>query len=361
MKRLLPALFAAIFLCACVYTGPATSKQNSASIQKSRAKRAFDELDGKVPQKKPLSSPSKKPSKAPLKAAFSRTTHLLAKGYGQSRPEAIRQAKAELANIFESQIQSDVSSVTQSVTDSQKGDSLKKMVLAKVRIVSSVALEGVEMGEVKRQDGEYVAEAGLNRNRAASAWKREVARIDARILVETEKERKSKGRLMKLRHINNALGLFVEKEVYVSRLRVIGRKAPENTVMDFQELAALRQKLRSSFRIALDIQNPKADRLGNQLAKKLTEAGFLIESRPGESDATLKVRLGLSKVNNNNPNFKFMRATANITIVDPATGKKVGHLNESQRGAHLNSAEAEVKAVKKLSGTLSRKILAYFN
>ena len=147
----------------------------------------------------------------------------------------------------------------------------------------------------------------------------------------------------------------------MSRMSVIGYEAPQATRLNFSELAALRQGVLTDFRIALDVVSQNGDELSHQLAKKLTQQGFMVQTNTRNSDATLKVTLGLSKVVNNNPNFKFMRATADVAIVDPVSGEKVGHFNESQRGAHLNYHEAGVKAVKKLSGTLSKKIVAYFN
>ena len=372
MKRLIGLLITLVFFSGCLTAASPSKTQKSPSkaAQKARADHVFSELDGKSPT--PYVTSPKHQKKAPLKhgikpapihsqspKTFTHETHLIARGYGQSKPEAIGQAKAELANMFESRIQSDISSVTRAVTDSVKGDSLKKTVQAKVRVVSSVELEGVQVGEVTRKSGEYVAVAALNRARAASKWQKEVDRIDAKIAVEEKGASKARGKLMQLRHLNNAVSFFLDKQAFSSRLRVIGYQASADNTITFEELAGRRQKIKSDFRIALDVNSAKGEELSHQLAKKLTSAGFIINERPSESDATLTIKLAFSKVKNNNPNFKFMRATADVSIVDSTTGKKVGHFNESQRSAHLNYDEAGVKAVKKLSKTLSKRIMTY--
>lgn len=374
MKRLIPLIIAAsLIISGCVASSPGKNRSSSADAQRERARQAFDELEGgpsvPVPSKQPThsSQPAPRPELRSTPATaepileFSESTHLIARGYGQTRPEAIRRAKAELSNIFESRIESDVSSITRATTDSMKGDALYKNVQSKIRVASSIELEGVEVGPVTKDGREYVADVALNRERAAQKWQTDMARIGARIDVEENAARTSPGKLLKLKHLNSAMDLFIEREVLVSRLRVIGRPGEGAGEEAFESLVARLQEVKTNFRICLEVDSRNGEELTHKLAKKLTEAGFLVGGSKSDSDVTLHVTLTLSQVKTNNPHFKYMRATADVAIIDPTTGKRVGSLNENQRGAHLNYEEAGVKAINRLSDKLSRKIIDYFN
>ena len=374
MKNLIPLIIgASLIVSGCISYPSANSRSHSREAQHARADRAFDELDGRQTSPAPTHNTAKAPESmaAPATAAPSATvpppknvseaSHLMARGYGESRPEAIRRAKAELSNIFESRIESDISSITRAVTDSNGEDALYKNVQSKIRVASSVTLEGVEVGPVTKEKREYTATVGLNRARAAQKWQHEMAKITARIHVEEQAATASAGKLMALRHLNAAMDLFIEREALVSRLRVIGYPVDGSGHKAFEAIVARVQATKTNFRIAIKHQTTRSDALAQNLAEELTQAGFLVGSTPTASDATLRISLTLSKVKNNNPDFKFMRAMADVAIIDPTTGKTVGHLTENQRGAHLTYEEAGVKAVGKLSGKLSKKIVAYFN
>ncbi|SCY22660.1 hypothetical protein [Desulfoluna spongiiphila] len=375
MKRLMPLILAtSLALSGCVASTPGKARTSSSSeAQRERARQAFDELEGRPPAQAaaPASKPAPEPPHreeyrpAPAKGTpapdFSESTHLIAKGYGQSRPEAVRRAKAELSNIFESRIESDISSVTRAVTDSAQGDTLYKNVQSKIRVASSVELEGVEIGSVTKDGREYMAEAGLDRARAAEKWQHDINRLNARIEVEEQAARASRGKLMQLKHLNEAMDLFIEREALVSRLRVINRPTRGADHKEFEALVSTLQKVKTDFRLNLKVDAPNGEELSRKLAKKLTEAGFLVESNGRGGDATLHISMTLSRVELNNPNFKFMRATADVAIIDPTTGKMVGSFNENKREGHITYQEAGVKATRSLAGALSAEIVAYFN
>ncbi|WP_300672873.1 hypothetical protein [Desulfoluna sp.] len=378
MKRLIPVLMVtSLVLTGCVTSSPVKTRTDRSAVQRERARQAFDELEGRpsspapaavtAPVQPPRPDMSKTPAPAPAQtpvtivADFSASTHLIARGYGQSRPEAIRRAKAELSNTFKSRIQSDISSVTRAVTDSAKGNSLYKNVQAKIRIASTIELEGVEVGPVVKDGREYVADVALNREQAARKWRNDIARISARIAVEQNAAKTSPGKLMKLKHLNKAMNLFIEREALISRLQVIGRPAEQTDQREFETLVATLQEIKTNFRISLNVKSPKGKDLSHKLARELTEAGFIVGNQPSDSDVILQVALALSRVKTNDPNFKFMRATADVSIIDPVTGKTVGNFNENKRSGHLSYEEAGAKATRSLSGKLAQKIIAYLN
>lgn len=373
MKQLIPLILAAsLALSGCVASSPTKARSgSSADAQRERARQAFDELDGRPPAQTATSAPAPapRPETKPVETApatahapqVSEATHLMATGYGQSRPEAVRRAKAELSNIFESRIESDISSVTRSVTDSGTGDTLYKNVQSKIRVASSVELEGVEVGPVTKEGREYVAVAGLDRARAAEKWQRDINRLNARITVEKKAAAASPGKLMQLKHLNEAMDLFIEREALVSRLRVINRPAHGAGHKEFEALVSQLQEVKTDFRINLEVNAPSGQDLTSKLARKLTEAGYLVSANGRSGDVTLRIALSLSRVELNNPNFKFMRATADVAIIDPVTGTMVGNFNENKREGHLTYQEAGVKATRSLAGALSKKIVAYFN
>lgn len=376
MKNRLFVLLVLIFFLAGCVAAPA-KKSRSHKQQHSRASAAFDELDGRQPapqRQAPAPVYSKKPEQAaPVQAAptasysepaatidLASSRYLSAKGYGDSKPEAIRQAKAELSNIFEARISSDVTSKVRQVTDSMKGASFKKSIQSKIRVESDIDLEGIITGPVKRESGEYVAVVGIDKYQAKEKWGNDINKIDTKIDVLLKKSNRAKSKILKLMPLKKVLNLWVQKEVSLSRLRVLGFSS-EFPRKDLKPILIKISGLKSSMLIDLDVSGSHGQTVRDNVAEFLTENGFQIGDFESDADLLITGSVKIKKVKNNNPRFKFSRAIVSLNILDSSSNNQVGQIAENDRGAGLNYDEAAHKAVKKVSKKVSKKLVQYFN
>jgi hypothetical protein len=112
--------------------------------------------------------------------------------------------------------------------------------------------------------------------------------------------------------------------------------------------------------IDIDIAGKYGQTVRDLISKILTEQGFKVGDFESQSDILISGSVNINKVKNNNENFKFARAIVSLKIINSGTGKQVGQVSEDARGAHLNYDEASHRAVKKVSTTISTKLMELF-
>lgn len=369
---------------ACVSAPPAKKETRSVKSQHERARIAFDELDDKPveqsaveqseeiapppspvkvsPPKKIVETPS--PSSVPPvveeKIDFNSSRYLTAKGYGSSKPESINQAKAELSNIFKAKISSDVTSKVKQVSDSVKGSSYTRSLQSRVQVVSEIELEGLQIGETQKEHSEYVTMVALDKIKAKEKWERDIQKVDTEIDILIDKSNKSKSKIQKLLPLKKVLELWVSREATLSRLRIIGF-ASEFDRNDMKDILQNVSDLKSSMLIDIDVAGPNGKSVRDKVAEILTDNGFKIGDFESKADVSIQGSVKIDEVKNNNPRFKFARATVSLNIIDVLAGTQVGQVAENDRGAGLNHEEASHVSIKKVSEKVSEKLIQYFN
>ncbi len=386
MKKISCLIVAAAFIFSSCVSAPVAKKETrSVKNQHERAKSAFDELEEKpsndtpseeIPVKKPAPpvTTSKKPPKAVEKPVsvpppvtiteekidFSSSRYLTAKGYGSSKPESIIHAKAELSNIFQAKISSDVTSKVKQVTDSIKGNSYSKSLESQIQVVSDIELEGLQIGETQKERSEYVTVAALDKTKAKEKWERDINKVDTEIDVLLNKSNSSRSKIQKLLPLKKVLELWVVREVTISRLRVIGY-ASEFERKDLKNILQTISDIKSNMLIDIDVSGSLGQAVRDKVAEILTDNGFKIGDFESKSDVTISGSVKTDEVKNNNPRFKFARATVSLNIIDSQSKSQVGQVSENDRGAGLNVEEATHQSIKKVSEKVSEKLIQYFN
>lgn len=379
MKNRFIMLFCMIVVISACISAPQKKQTRSVQNQHDRAQAAFDELEDRPastssgrpavtppPTTKPDRIEPKKSSPEPPPVVdvsapdFSSSRYLTAKGYGQSKPESVRQAKAELSNIFEARISSDVTSKVKQVTDSVKGSSFNKSIQSQIRVVSDIQLEGVQVGDTERDQGEYITIAALDKYNARDKWIGDIHKVDTQIDVLLTKSNAAKSKILKLLPLKKVLELWVQREVTLSRLRVIGF-ASEIEQKDLKEILLKISEIKSSMLIDIDVSGKHGPAVRDMVAEILTDNGFKIGDYESNSDVLISGSVKIDEVKNNNPRFKFSRATVSLNIIETTSNNQVGQVSENERGAGLNYDEAAHTAVKKVSDKVSDKLIQYFN
>ncbi len=377
-------LFILVSFLACVASPPANKETRSVKSQHQRAKLAFDELDEKpvdqtVIEQPEVTEPETPPftpdpprktieippvsSVAPVveeKFDFNSSRYLTAKGYGSSKPESIKQAKAELSNIFKAKISSDVTSKVQQVSDSVKGSSYTRSLQSRVQVVSEIELEGLQVGETQKERSEYVTIVALDKIKAKEKWERDIQRVDTEIDILIDKSNKSDSKIQKLLPLKKVVELWVDREASLSRLRIIGY-ASEFDRKDMRAILQAISDIKSSMLIKVDISGPNGKAVRDKVAEHLTDNGFKIGDFESRADVSIQGSVKIDEVKNNNPRFKFARATVSLNVLDALSGNQVGQVSENERGTGLNHEEASHVSIKKVSGKVSEKLVQYFN
>lgn len=290
---------------------------------------------------------------------FDSKQYLVAKGYGKTKSDSISQAKAELANIFEARISSDVTSQVKQITDSNSGSSFTKSIESDINVQSNVELQGVQVGEPRRWLLEFVTEAAIDKAQARETWTRDIQNIDAQMDVLLDKANTEKSKLQKFLPLKKALVLWVEREAALSRLRVVDGQ--DIQARDFKSIIEPISEIKSSMLVYLAISGSEKGAVRDVVSEILTDNGFKVTDSKSQSDVVIDGKVTVEKINNSNQRFKFSRATVSINILDRKTRAQVGQVKESEQGEHLNYEEATHLAITRVSKRVADKIVQYFN
>ena len=290
--------------------------------------------------------------------------YLTAEGMGPSESEARQRAKAELSNIFESKVSSEVINRVRSVIDPTDKETVTRDDEQKIRVLSSVDLKGLEIGKVwhDEKQGNYHALAVLNRHKAREEWQGKVDDIDDRIEAMLSSLKSLKSNFSRLQTLKKARRLWLEKEIVVSRLRVLGFSDASVADYDVKSILNMTTRISSSLLVSIYIADGIYGKLiSDEITEALNREGYAVTGNGDEANIEINGLVKVSPVDLKNPGWEFARASVSIALTDTETGLTVGEISENKRASHLTYDEAAHKAVKGVSALVTEKIVEYFN
>lgn len=297
-------------------------------------------------------------------AEYPESQYLTATGIGESEREAKRLAIAELSNIFEAQVTSDVSSSVQSIIGSDSEERVTKTARQSVRVVSDLKLKGVQIGKIWYDESQrsHYAIAVLKRRQAKDDWSQELNDIDGRAMAAIGSLKLQKSGFTRLQTYKKIRELWLQREVIVSRLRVLGFGNSSHAPYDIKQIFERMAQIKAQLLIYINAGNQKFAKLTvGQVIEKLGKQGFVITPNKQNANIYVNGSVTVEPVELPGKDFEFARARATFSIVDAMTGQTVGKVNENKRSGHLKYSEAANKAVSKVSKAITEKLVVYFS
>jgi len=302
------------------------------------------------------------PEKAASDSAdFPETRYLTATGIGVSEAEARREAVGELSRIFESRVSTEVATTTASFMDAAAGELFEKNVESRIRIESTVTVQGVIIGKVWQDpdSGRTYALAVLDRQQAAREWYEQLDRLTTQLNGEVDSLIGISGRLPRIIALNRILGLVIQKTAVESRLRVIGRPAMGSGDIDMRPIFSEAASLKSDSAFFVQIDGVQGAAVSDRLSRALGDNGIPVTEKDNRAAGIIRGELVLVPLNLNNPNVTFIRATAAVKVEDADTGTRVYTISESIRKGHVDRTEGARMAVEAVSDRVARKLLEF--
>lgn len=292
---------------------------------------------------------------------YPESVYFQAEGTGQSEAEARNQAVAEMSRIFESKVFSDTYDRTAAIIDSGN-ETFRGNIESNIRVISSVELEGVRIAEtwLDNEKGVYRALAILERQQAAKGWQEGIKQTDIKVESEFGALDSVSSKFMKLRSLMEIRDLWIEREVLVSRLRVIGFRDSTARSYDIKKAFNMVPQIKSGMLIYVQISGKHGKEIEDKLSESLNRAGFILSSSKSSADVHVTGTVTAKPVDLKNPDWEFSRANASLTVIDAVTGSAVGEVSDNARAGHLTYDEAVHKAVRKLTRTVPEEVLKYF-
>jgi hypothetical protein len=289
---------------------------------------------------------------------FDTAKYLTAEASGPTQGEAKRAATAELAAIFHSRVRAETQSRASANLTSADDERFEKQVNQIVRIETDVHLEGARIGWVQpdAKAGGYRALAVLDRAHAAGRWQRELQRIHTAINTGLDALSGLNGRLPRLAALNRLSILSGEMTVTESRLSVLGHPAMPFEA-DLGPMLAEREHLIDSTRFFIQIDGEAAERFAHRLGALMTEQGYRLSGTADQAAGLINGEFWFQPLHLDNRNVLFVRALADVTIIDLDTQTEMAAFSENIRKGHVDENEARRKALDQLAQQTAAGIL----
>lgn len=287
---------------------------------------------------------------------------LTATGIGQSEQEARSQAVAELSRIFQSKVTSDTLDRVKAVVPEKGKETYEQRVDSSVRVLSDVELKGVQVPKtwVDEKRRVYYALAVLDRSQARDTWLREIRNSDGGIEGELKIMESLESKFRKLKSLQRILALWLEREVLVSRLRVLGFQEGASPSYDMKAVFKGIVEMKKDMTIAVIMGGEYGEVVKKALLEQMSSAGYVMSSDVRRADVLVSGSVKTEPVDLDDPDWEFARASVSLTITDEVSSLTVGELSESVRAGQLNYTEAVQKALRKASSDIAGKLVASF-
>ncbi|GBD99350.1 hypothetical protein BMS3Abin07_01385 [bacterium BMS3Abin07] len=294
-------------------------------------------------------------------ADYPSSQYLTATGIGRSESEARNQAVAGISRIFESRVYSDTMDRVKSVVKGSGNEVSEQSIESNIRVVSDMELKGVQVDRTwfDKGKGVYYALAVLDRSRAGDNWQSEIRNIDSSIEGEYQVLNKAGSRFERYMALKKILKSWLQREVIVSRLRVLGFTRKGTPSYNIRSVFNMIPVLKSQMLICIDINGDYAKKIRERLSEALAGSGFLISNDHDKADVLITGMVVVNPVELKNPGWEFARATVALSVIDRKTGSIVGEITQNARAGHITYAEAVQMAVKKVSGPVAGQLLGY--
>ena len=295
--------------------------------------------------------------KAPVDDGFPPERFLKAEAVGITEAEAKRAAMAELAAIFDARVYARTLQQATSWMEAGLDEQFDRQVEQTVHIQTDVQLEGARIGRVWSDDavGGYRAVAVLDRMQAANRWQRELDETKMLLDGQVQALGAVDGRLPRLAALNRITASMVRQAVIESRLSVLGRPALP-AADDHAGLIAERERLARSVALFIQLEGNPAPPFGRRLNARLAAEGYTLTPYRDLAAGLITGTISVQPLELANPRVRFIRAMADIQLVDVDTDTQIAAFDESLRKGHVDEGEAARRALAGLAEATALKL-----
>jgi len=287
---------------------------------------------------------------------------LTVEAVGATEGEAKRAAMAELAAIFESRVYARTVQQATSWMGEGLPEQFDRQVEQTVRIHTNVQLEGARISRVQPDEatGGFRALAVLDRLQAISRWQRELAETQMTIDGQMEALAGVKGRLSRLAALNRITAMMVRQAAIESRLSVLGRPAAPS-LDDRSDIIAQRERMTRDVSLYVQLEGNPAPPFTRRLNALLSGDGYTLTPYRDEAAGLITGTIRLQPLDLGNPDVRFIRAMADVQLLDMDTDVQIAAFDESVRKAHVDEGEAARRAVEGVAEQVANKLVHALN
>ena len=290
--------------------------------------------------------------------------YLTGVGYGEDRPTAEDRARAEIAKIFASHIDSSNRSYQEifetradGTTRSEQNINYEEI----TRVSTRKVLSGIRIGRVYLDPDNqppYYALAVLDRRQTAEVLRERIVELDRQISQTLNESVHQIDKLTQIKLLQQSIELHALRQAYNAELRIVDVNgqgiAPEVNIAEIK--TQLTTVLLKDFLIALSVQGSRADEVQRSLVEALNKKGFAVSEKIERASVLARGRVEIKPIPQSQADWKFVRWNAYFDLVDRNGDAVFGSVQKSGKAGHLTTAQAEDRAVRSIRRSLAADI-----
>ncbi len=384
------SIFSYLILISIVVVVGCAPKKNEIPTEeiRGRADRAFDELQKEEAGEKGIPegdsnsiSPLEKPHQEKSGAVqvtkgvrpdwaegesvqYPSSRYLTGVGYDADRKVSEDKARAEIAKIFVSEINSRTRSYQDYLQTSSRGksDLEETFSIQEITDVSTKkVLSGVRIAQIYQDSGPgqlYYALAVLDREQSAAILSDRILKLDREMEMLFDRARGEKDLLTKIKYLKQSIGKHAMREAYDTELRIVNQTGRGiSPSLQFAEIKnQLDAILLREFKIGVSVSGSRANEVQDALVQGLTQEGFSISEDLSAANVLIRGAVEIRPLERGTGEWKYVRWRAHFDMVDKKGGSVFGSITKTGREGHLNLQQAENRAVLKIRGTLTTEM-----
>jgi hypothetical protein len=290
-------------------------------------------------------------------ARYPKAKYLTGVGTAGSREAAEEDARAELARIFQADVDSRVSAYEKyfQVRGGGKPQTTDEVSLANLTTVSTrMVLEGSEVVEVFKQKGtgQYFALAVLDRPKTAQILRDRILRLDEEAALLLQSADAASDKLAQLKDLRRSVPKLVLRDATDAQLRIVGLAG--SGVPGQANVESIKTRiehlLAKEVRIGVAVTGSGADELRAGILTELTALGLPVV--PDRPDAQFDLRLDVRstfKVTRRSQGFVDGHCEVRSRLLD-RTGKELKTTVLEASGGYVDQAQAEGMTLAEVRG-----------
>jgi hypothetical protein len=285
-------------------------------------------------------------------------------GYGPDRKSAEDKARAEIAKIFFSKIDSRTRSYQDYLQTTSKGKSKVEETLSieeVTKVSSQKVLSGVRIAHVYHETGTesmFYALAVLNREQSAKILRDKIGELDRDIKGTLAKANGAEDMLTKVKYLKQSIQEHILREAYDAELRIVSRSGGGiSPPVNFTELKnRLESVLLRDFLIGVSVAGSRANEIQDALVQGLNQQGFAISEDLSRAHVLVRGTVNIKPLERGTSDWKYVQWRTHFDMIDKTGESVFGSVNKSGREGHLNLSQAENRAVRKIQKALTTEI-----
>jgi hypothetical protein len=298
-------------------------------------------------------------------AEFPIAQYLTGVGYAPTRKTAEDNARAEIAKIFSSTIDSRTRTYQGYIQIEAQGKSNTEETLS-IEEITAVStqrvLTGVRIAHVYQEEGTspiFYALAVLDRDQSARILEDKIHELDQDIQGLLDRARQSRDNLERIKYLKQAIQKFILREAHDSEFRIVnlaGRGIPSPVY--FEDIKSrLESILLRDFFIGVSVSGDRSVEIRDALIEGLNQEGFTISDDLDQANVLIRGTVVIQPLDKGTAEWKFVEWRTHFELVDQKGGGSVfGSINKDGRQGHITLQQAENRAVAKMRAILTEEI-----